>query len=137
MQVPSRRLSPGIARLKRAIETLRHHHVAHPDGPTTKIFILTRRGSASHIFRYTFSNGFKRLVIARSAQISQIGLGKRLVATFQFFREWDVLNAAFFVVRKRCIGNGLERFRTTGTKVKDAGNPVFQNHRFTAATSPT
>ena len=30
------------------------------------------------------------------------------------------------MVRQRSIGNGLERFRTTCTEVKDAGNPVFQ-----------
>lgn len=33
-----------------------------------------RRDSASHVFRYTFSNGFERFVVTRRAQICQICL---------------------------------------------------------------
>ncbi len=35
----------------------------------TKIFILTRRGSASHILRDAFGDGLKGFVVARVAQI--------------------------------------------------------------------
>ncbi len=53
-------------------------------------------------------------------------MSKCLIAALQFFRERNVLNAAFFVVCQRGIRDGLERLCATGTEVKDAGNTVFQ-----------
>ncbi len=85
-----------------------------------------------HIFRYAFGNGLKRFIVARCAQVSQIRLGKRLIAAFEFIREWNVLDAAFLVISQRCVCNGLERLRAPGAEVEDAGNAIFpepQVHR--------
>lgn len=96
-----------------------------------------RRDSASHIFRYAFGNGFERFVITRRAQIRQICLSERLIAAFQFIRERNVFDLAFLVISQRSICYCTEGFRTTSAEVEDAGNSIFQNHRFTSATSPT
>lgn len=96
-----------------------------------------RRDSASHVFRYAFGNGFERFVITRRAQIRQVCLRERLIAAFQFIRERNVFDLAFLVISKRSICYSTEGFRTTSTEVEDAGNAIFQNHRFTSATSPT
>lgn len=96
-----------------------------------------RRDSASHIFRYAFGNGFERFIVTRRAQIRQICLRERLIATFKFIRERNVFDLAFLVISKRSIRYCTEGFCTTGTEVEDAGYAIFQNHRFTSATSPT
>lgn len=96
-----------------------------------------RRDSASHVFRYTFSNGFERFVVTRRAQICQISLSERLIAAFQFIRERNVFDLPFLVISKRSICYCTEGFCTTGAEVEDTGNAIFQNHRFTSATSPT
>ncbi len=62
-----------------------------------------RRDSASHVFRYTFSNGFERFVVTRRAQICQICLSERLIAAFQFIRERNVFDLAFLVISQRSI----------------------------------
>lgn len=96
-----------------------------------------RHDSASHVFRYAFGNGFERFIVTRRAQIRQICLSERTVAAFQFIRERNVFDLAFLVISKRSICYCTEGFRTTGAEVEDAGNAIFQNHRFTSATSPT
>lgn len=96
-----------------------------------------RRDSASHVFRYTFSNGFEWFVVTRRAQICQICLSERPVAAFQLIRERNVFDLAFLVISQRSICYCTEGFRTTGAEVEDTGNAIFQNHRFTSATSPT
>src|SRR5690606_29097642 len=78
-----------------------------------------------HVFRYAYGNGLERFVVTRCAQVGQIRLGKRLVAAFQFIRERNVLDAAFLVVRQRCVSHRLEGFRAARTQVEDTGHAVF------------
>lgn len=140
MPVPSHRLSHGDNALERAIETLRHHHVANPRRADHQYFhaeLLCVAIQPCHVFHYTFSNGFERFVVTRRAQICQICLSERLVAAFQLIRERNVFDLAFLVISQSSICYGLEGFRTTSTEVEDTGNAIFQNHRFTSATSPT
>lgn len=73
-----------------------------------------RRDSASHVFHYTFSNGFERFVVTRRAQICQICLSERLVAAFQLIRERNVFDLAFLVISQRSISYSL----------KDSARPV-------------
>lgn len=67
----------GIARLERAIETLRHHHVANPRRADHQYFhaeLLCVTIQPGHVFRYAFGNGFERFIVTRRAQIRQICL---------------------------------------------------------------
>lgn len=54
-----------------------------------------------------------------------IGLGKCLIASFEFIRERNVLNLALLMEFKHGISHFLERFRASGAAVIDTGYAIL------------